>query len=302
MTGAPIPEGCDAIVMVENVERDEYGVTICETPQPGQFVNECGSEARKGSLLIKAGTRLDASHIATLAMTGNPIVKVVKKPRVAILSTGDELVAIDEHPAPHQIRNSNSYALAALITAAGGEPDILPVAPDTASGLSELLERGLERDLLLISGGVSAGKYDLVKPCLRRLGAEFFFERVRIQPGQPTAFGHGRGKFVFGLPGNPGSSMVTFLLFARAALDILCGRQDCSLQILHAIFEAPFRHKPGLTRFLPARLGENGRLTHVPWQGSSDIPALAKANAFLIADADRAEWMTGETIRVILKL
>ena len=302
MTGAPTPADADAIVMVETITREGNNVTVKDAAKPGQFINVQGAEAKKGAILIQAGTRLDASHVATLAMTGHQSVNVYRRPAVAILPTGDELVEVGDTPAPHQIRNSNSYALAALVQAAGGDPVILPVAPDTKEGLTALLEQGLQQDLLLISGGVSAGKYDLVKPCLRDLGAEFFFERVRIQPGQPTAFGRARGKFVFGLPGNPGSSMVTFHVFARAALELLSGQADAPLQILYAIFEAPFHHKRGLTRFLPARLQENGRLLHIPWQGSSDVPALAKANAFLIADADREEWQVGDAIRVMLKL
>lgn len=302
MTGAPVPEGADAIVMIENVERANGRVTVPQRTAPGQFINPAGAEARQGSVLIASGTRLDASHVGTLAMTGHPQVEAFKKPSVAILSTGDELVDIASKPAPHQIRNSNSYSLAALVSAVGGIPTILPVAPDIESDLLRLLEQGLEHDLLIISGGVSAGKYDLVKPCLRRLGAEFLFERVRIQPGQPTAFGHVNGKFVFGLPGNPGSSMVTFQLFARAALDVLSGVDRPRLEIFRAVFEAPFRHKPGLTRFLPATLRENGLVTHVPWQGSSDIPALAKANVFLVADPDRENWSAGDSIRVMLKL
>jgi molybdopterin molybdotransferase len=302
MTGAPVPPGADAIVMVENVERINGNVTVPQQAVSGQFINTKGAEAQQGNVLIGSGTRLDASHIGTLAMTGHPQIEVFRKPSVAILSTGDELVDVAASPAPHQIRNSNSYSLAALVNAAGGDPVILPVAPDTEDGLLRLLEQGLDHDLLLISGGVSAGKYDLVKPCLRRLGAEFLFERVRIQPGQPTAFGHANGKFFFGLPGNPGSSIVTFQLFARAALEMLSGVSSPHLEIFHAVFETPFRHKTGLTRFLPATLREDGLLKHVPWQGSSDIPALAKANVFLIADPERESWNAGDSIRVMLKL
>jgi molybdopterin molybdotransferase len=228
-------------------------------------------------------------------------VDVCRKPSVAILSTGDELIPITQTAQPHQIRNSNAYALASLVVIAGGKANILPPAPDTEAGLLASLELGLGYDMLLISGGVSAGKYDLVKPCLRKLGAEFAFERVRIQPGQPTAFGRVKDKFVFGLPGNPGSSMVTFQLFAKAAIETLAGVTNPLLPILLATFEAPFKHKPGLTRFLPARLSENAMLRHIPWQGSSDIPALARANAYLIADSDRESWATNDTIRVMLK-
>jgi molybdopterin molybdotransferase len=179
----------------------------------------------------------------------------------------------------------------------------LPVARDTREALRELLEQALQHDLLLVTGGVSAGKYDLVKPVLREFGAEFQFERVRIQPGQPTAFGTVGRKAVFGLPGNPGSTLVTYQLFARPALELLAGQLDPVLPLLSAQFEAPFRHKGGLTRFLPARLSADGQhLKHIPWQGSSDIPALAKANAFLVADHDRQTWAAGDSIRVMLKL
>jgi len=189
------------------------------------------------------------------------------------------------------------------VRATGGEAVILRVARDTKDALIPLLKEGLTYDLLIVTGGVSAGKYDLVKPTLRDLGAEFQFERVRIQPGQPTAFGVAHGKPVFGLPGNPGSSLVTYLLFAQPALTLLGGASDTVLPLLSARFEAPFRHKGGLTRFLPARLSADGEhVRHISWQGSSDIPALAKANCFLVADHDRESWGVGDSIRVMAKL
>jgi molybdopterin molybdotransferase len=235
-------------------------------------------------------------------MTGHMSVEVLTRPSVAILATGDEIVPLEEQPAPYQIRNSNSYMLASLVHATGCVAEILPVARDTKQALLPLLERGLQHDCLLVSGGVSAGKYDLVKPSLRELGVDFRFERVRIQPGQPTAFGVGNGKPVFGLPGNPGSTLITYQVFARAALELLAGVEEPILPLLSARFEAPFRHKFGLTRFLPARLSADGQsLRHIPWQGSSDIPALAKANVFLVADHDRETWAVGDSIRVMLK-
>ena len=302
MTGAPVPEGADAVVMVEHVERSGDEVKIERTAESGQFINERGAEAQAGGVLIVKGTRLDASHIATLAMVGQVSVQAFRRPRVAILATGDEIVALEEEPAAHQIRNSNSYMLAALVRAAGGVPAILPVARDAPDALRRLLRRGLTHDMLLVSGGVSAGKYDLVKPTLRHLGTAFHFERVRVQPGQPTVFGTCQGKPVFGLPGNPASSLITFQLFARPAIEILAGDPEPLLPLLSARFAAPFRHKLGLTRFLPARLNPDGQeLRHIPWQGSSDIPALAKANAFLVADHNREQWEVGDSIRVMLK-
>ena len=302
MTGAPVPPGADAIVMIEYTSRDGFKVCTENGAEPGQFINERGAEAPAGSILIPRGTRLDASHVAALAMTGHVTATVYARPSVAILATGDELVEISEQPESHQIRNSNSYMLAALVQAAGGRPTILQMARDTSEALRPLLEEGLSYGMLLISGGVSAGKYDLVKPTLREFGVEFQFERVRVQPGQPTAFGAYQRKPVFGLPGNPGSTLITFELFARPALEILGGHQHPTLPLLWAEFEAPFRHKPGLTRFLPAILNEDGRhLRHVPWQGSSDVPALAKVNVFLVADEDRETWAIGDLIRVMHK-
>jgi molybdopterin molybdotransferase len=303
MTGAPVPDGADAVVMIEYVTRNNQGeVSTEQRAEPGQFINARGAEAQAGSVLIARGTRLDASHIAALAMCGQSQVSVYTPPSVAILATGDELVEISEQPKPHQIRNSNAHMLATLVAASGGRPNLLPVARDTKEALRPLLEQGLSHDLLLISGGVSAGKYDLVKPGLRELGVEFQFERVRVQPGQPTAFGRYKSRPVFGLPGNPGSSLITYQLFARPALEMLAGDANPILPLLWAKFEAPFRHKPGLTRFLPAILSEDGQhLRHVSWQGSSDVPALAKANVFLVADEDRESWEPGDLIRVMRK-
>jgi len=303
MTGAPVPAGADAVVMVEHVTRVNQDVQIGQPAEAGQFINQRGAEAVAGAELIPARTRIDASHVATLATMGQTSVHVFAKPRVAILATGDEIVTLDQTPAPHQIRNSNSHMLAALVRACGGDPTVLPVARDTRDALRALLEEGLMYDLLIVTGGVSAGKYDLVKPALRELSVTFRFERVRIQPGQPTAFGTtAAGKPVFGLPGNPGSSLITYHLFAQPALELLAGAADVILPLLSARFEAPFRHKGGLTRFLPARLSADGQhIRHISWQGSSDIPALAKANCFLVADHDRESWAVGDSIRVMAK-
>jgi molybdopterin molybdotransferase len=304
MTGAPVPDEADAVVMIEHVTRTADGtvVQIDRTAELGQFINDRGSEAQQNGILVEAHTRLDASHIASLAMTGASVVPVFFRPKVAILATGDEIVDVESVPAAHQIRNSNSFMLASCVRAAGGIPVILPIARDTPEALRELLDQGLGYDMLLISGGVSAGRYDLVKPTLKALGAQFHFERVRIQPGGPVTFGTVGDRPVFGLPGNPGSSLVTFQLFAQPALQILSGEQQPALALLRATFEAPFRHKLGLTRFLPAYLSAGERLRHIPWQGSSDVPALAKANVFLVAEHDREIWDVGDSIRVMPKI
>jgi molybdopterin molybdotransferase len=300
MTGAPVPAGADAIVMVEHVMRDGE-LILAPASKTAQFINPQGCEARRGDVVITAGRRLDYSAVALLATIGITRVAVFRKPKVAILATGDEIVEPDQLPAAHQIRNSNVYSLAAQVVRAGGEPAILPVAKDDRDSTRALIELGLCSDLLLLSGGVSAGKYDLVETVLADLGAEFFFDRVRIQPGQPLVFGRAQGKFVFGLPGNPASTMVTFELFARAALELLGGQSETMLPLTQASLGADFHHKPGLTRFLPAQLSSDGVLTPVPWQGSSDVPSLARSNAYLVADPDREQWKAGDLIRILLK-
>ena len=302
MTGATVPQGADQIVMVEHTTVAEGRVTTDRPASPREFINPRGCEAKAGALAAQAGSRIDYAGIAQLATVGKAQVRVFAKPRVAILATGDEIVAITETPRDFQIRNSNSHSIAAQVARAGGEPVILTVAKDTLESTRKMIGQGLQSDLLLLTGGVSAGKYDLVETVLAEFGAEFFFDRVRIQPGQPLVFGSARGTFFFGLPGNPGSSMLTFELFARAALEILGGQAESRLVIAEAKLAKDFRHKPGLTRFLPAHLGEDGRtVTHIPWQGSSDIPAIARANAFLIVRPGQEHYHAGDAIQVLIK-
>ncbi len=301
MTGAAVPAGFDAVVMVEHCSQPEDGRVSTDRELPaGANISRRGCEAVAGQILASRGLRIDYATVSLLATTGYASVQVFRKPRVAILATGDEIVGVDEQPAPHQIRNSNAWSLAAQVERAGGVPDVLPVAPDLRDETRRLIERGLQSDLLLLSGGVSAGKYDVVELAMADLGAEFFFDRVLIQPGAPVVFGHARGKFIFGLPGNPGSTMVTFELFARAALDLLGGAAEAPLPMTLARLTRPFRHKPGLTRFLPATLSCL-EITPVDWQGSGDVPSLSRANAFLVADADHAEYAAGDLIGVLLK-
>jgi molybdopterin molybdotransferase len=302
MTGAPVPRGADQIVMVEHTSVEAGKMTTSRPPSPHEFINFRGGEAKAQAVAAKGGVRIDYAGIAQLAMVGAARVKVFAKPRVAILATGDEIVPVAGTPEDFQIRNSNSYSVAAQVSRAGGEPVVLPVARDTLESTRRLIETGLECDLLLLTGGVSAGKYDLVETVLAEFDAEFYFDRVRIQPGQPLVFGRARGTFFFGLPGNPGSTMVTFELFARAAVEILGGQSESKLPLAEAKLSADFRHKGGLTRFLPAELSEDGRtVTHIPWQGSSDIPAIARANAFLIARPDKENYRAGDPIQVLIK-
>lgn len=303
MTGAPLPDGADAVVMIEHTTREGDLVRIDRTAKPGDNFNPQGGEARAGDVVLRKGSRLGFAEIAVLAMVGRQCVTVNRRLRVAILPTGDEIVeAGEQHLETFQIRNSNAMSLAVQVTRAGGLAQILPIARDNYESTRELIERGLAADLLLLSGGVSAGKYDIVERVLADLGAEFFFDRVLIQPGQPLVFGSVGSKFFFGLPGNPASTMVTFEVFGRAAIAIMEGCSDTSLPLLRARLTRDFRHKPGLTRFLPARLSADGATVEAEsWQGSGDVAALARANAFLVADPDRESYAAGDDIRVLMK-
>lgn len=306
MTGAPLPDGADAVVMVEHTEREGNRVRVARPVKPGENFNPRGVEARNGEPVLRPGRRLGFAEIAVLAMVGQECVSVYRRPRVAILPTGDEIVEVGQKPEAFQIRNSNAWSMSAQVSRAGGEPHILPIARDNYDSTRVLIEQGLESDLLLLSGGVSAGKYDIVERVLADLGAEFFFDRVLIQPGQPLVFGRigseDRNKFFFGLPGNPGSTMVTFEVFARAAVELLSGSHEVSLRLLQAKLSKELRQKPGLTRFLPAQLSADGStVAPEPSHGSGDVAALARANAFLVTEADREVWAAGEMIRVLLK-
>jgi molybdopterin molybdotransferase len=302
MTGAPIPAGADAVAMVEHVRRVDGRVSIDGAAQPLQFINPQGCEAGAGEIVLHAGKRMDYTDVAMLAAFGRTRVQVFRRPVVAIVATGDEIVEVSRQPAAFQIRNSNAWSLAAQVTRAGGIPRILPVARDTVEHTREIVRQGLASDLLLLSGGVSAGKYDVVEPVLAELGADFYFDRVLIQPGQPLVFGRAGATFFFGLPGNPSSTMVTFEIFARAALELLSGQLETALLMPYSRLTCDFRHRPGVTRFLPAHLSADGaEVTPVKWHGSGDVPALTRANAYLVADPARPEYAGGEFIRVLLK-
>jgi len=302
MTGAPIPSGADAVVMVEHTHRANGRVRIDRSAEPHQFINPKGCEAAAHETVLHAGKRLDYSDIAMLAAFGRTGARVYRKPSVALIPTGDEIVEVHEQPQEFQIRNSNIYALAAQVRRAGGEPRILPVARDTEAHTREIIEQGFTADMLVLSGGVSAGKYDIVERVLAALEARFFFDRVLIQPGQPLVFGQARNRFFFGLPGNPASTMVTFEIFARAAIELLSGQQEVALHMPFARLTTEFHHKTGLTRFLPARLSADGsEVTPISWHGSGDVPSLTRANAYLVAESDRAEYPRGELIHVLLK-
>lgn len=309
MTGAAVPEGADAVVMVEYSSAGGDQVEIQRAVSAGENVVPAGAEARAGDVLLHPGTRLRPAEIAMAAAVGKANLIVYRKPRVAVLSTGDELVDVSETPSAHQIRNSNSYSLCAQVITAGGEPLQLPVAPDEESKLTTLIHAGLDAaDLLVLSGGVSMGKFDLVEMVLHKLGAQFFFTGALIQPGRPVVFGEIRkaSRVVpfFGLPGNPVSVMTTFDLFVRPVLDALAGALPQRRPAVSARLKKSLKTKTGLTRFLPAVL-EGGlydpAVEVVPWQGSGDLLAASRANCYLVAPPDRESIPEGEMVTVVMR-
>jgi molybdopterin molybdotransferase len=304
MTGAAIPEGADAVVMIEHTTREAETVTFSRPTQPGQNIVQRASEGQRNQQILLPGTRLGFAELALAAQVGATQLRCASKPRIAILSTGDEVVAIDQPPGPFQIRNSNSVSLAAQVRLAGGEPVLLGNAVDRLDDLRDKMSRGLREDALVLSGGVSMGKYDLVETVLKDLGAEFYFDAVTIRPGKPAVFGKCGETFVFGLPGNPVSTMVTFELFVVPAIELLSGATPRELPLVQARLGANLNEKPGVTHFLPARVEWPNQIAEVktlPWQGSGDIAALAKANCFLVVPSDRNQVNAGETVSILLR-
>ncbi len=326
MTGAPVPQGADAVAMLEHVDREggspdgSLGAIRLQEGrklESGENIVPQGAEARAGDEVLPAGVRLGPQHIALAAACGHATVSVLRRPRVAILATGDELVPVDAVPGPGQIRNSNALMLAALVSQAGGQPWILPAAGDTESALDEALREALKADMLLVTGGVSAGKFDLVEPALARTGARFHFTGVRIQPGKPLVFGEvprpeakkdrGAGKSLpfFGLPGNPISSAATFLLFGTRILGALAGNRNPGPRFALARLAKDVKGKPDLTRFVPSfcdfsATGEDPEVRTVPSQGSGDLTSFSRSNCFLVVPEGADKLKAGAAVRILL--
>lgn len=299
MTGAPVPPGADAVQQVEKTQPlDEFRVTILASLDAGQNVAPRGSEVRAGERVLARGRIVDPAAIGVLATTGHSRVRVGRRPVVALLVTGDELVGVEAVPGPSQIRNSNGPAVAAQARLAGASVELLGVAPDRQDAIAGALRLGLSADLLIVSGGVSAGDYDLVEPALQELGVTLLFTKVAVKPGAPLVFGRRESTLVFGLPGNPVSAQVTFELFVRPALLKLQGARALARPRLWVTLAAAVRNRSGRRCHVPARVRfEDGRLVARPLRssGSGDLVAHARANALVVLEADRSEAAAGET-------
>jgi molybdopterin molybdotransferase len=302
LTGAPVPRGANAVIMVEFTRTEGDFVIFEQAARAGQNYVLAGAEARVGEVVVPRGTLLGYAELAMTAEVGHARVQVSKRPRVSIVSTGDELVGVDQQPGPFQIRNSNNISLASQVTLAGGEPILCGNAPDEAAKLRARIEEALDSDMLVLSGGVSAGKYDLVEKVLEDLGAEFFFDAVALRPGKPTVFGWCRGKPVFGLPGNPVSTMVTFELFAAPAIEILSGSQPGPLPLVKAKLAHPLNEKGGVAHFLPARItwAEREPVVEVMlWEGSGDIGAVVRGNCYVVVHESKLLLAANEWVDVL---
>ncbi len=302
MTGAPVPAGADAVIMVERTEANESGtVVIRSSVTAGENIRKSGEDFRAGVVVIRKGAVIRPAEISMLATVGAPFVFVHKRPRVAIVSTGDELVDINEVPAMGKITNCNGYALSALVAECGAIPLQLGIARDTRESLREKLEAAMSADCIISSGGVSVGDYDFVKDVLKDMGSQMIFWKVAMKPGKPLAFGVIGGKPAFGLPGNPISSMVAFEQFVRPALLKMSGRSAIFRTALNARLTKDIKIKPGRTNFVRAELridGDGLCATPLDGQGSGIISTTVRANSYVIVPQDSAGFKKGETVRV----
>jgi molybdopterin molybdotransferase len=304
LTGAPVPRGANAVVMQEHTSADGDFIIFEQSARAGQQYVLAGAESRVGEVILSRGTRIGYAELAVAAEVGRASIAVSRRPRVSILSTGDEVVAIDETPGPYQIRNSNSVSLAAQVKLAGGDALLSGNAPDQVSELRARVEKSLDGDMLVLTGGVSVGKYDLVEQVLRDLGTEFFFDAVALRPGKPAVFGWCRGKPVFGLPGNPVSTMVTFELFVRPAIELLAGHPPPPLPFFKAKLSHDIREKSNVAHFLPARVSWPDGVPTVEallWEGSGDIGAVVRGNCFLIVQPSKPQIDAGEWVDVMVR-
>jgi molybdopterin molybdotransferase len=305
MTGAPLPRGADAVQQVEKTRALEGGrwVEVKEAVAPGTHVAPRGSEVRAGDVVLGAGTIVDPAAIAVLATAGRGRVSVGRRPSLSVVVTGDELVDVWEVPGRARIRNSNGYAIEAQARWAGAEVVSLGVVRDDAERIADAVRRGFATDVLVVSGGVSEGVFDLVEEVLARFDVGLLFTKVAIKPGAPLVFGRRGDKLVFGLPGNPVSAQVTFDLFVRPALLRMQGSRVLSRPRVEVELLLPLVNRSGRDNHLPVRVRfEGGRLVAEPvsTRGSADVVAHARANALVILDRDRVRAEAGERAPAVL--
>ncbi len=303
MTGAPLPEGANAVIRVEDTEADEDRVKIFVSADPGLDIREAGEDVETGELVILRGTVLRAAEVGMLAALGRSFVTVHQRPLVAVVSTGDELVEVDEVPGPGKIVNSNGYSLAALILEVGGIPLQVGIARDNREDLLEKFKTAARADIIVSSGGVSVGDYDLVKDIMAEIGSRIQFWRVAMRPGRPLAFGRLEGKPLFGLPGNPVSSMVSFEQFIRPSILKMRGYQNIYRKTIQAEMTEGFAKKKGLKYFLRARVEQRDGKYYASMtgeQGSGILKSMVLANGLIVLAEDVTAVNPGDNVTVQL--
>ena len=303
MTGAPVPVAADAVQMVEKTRREGHRVEILERVATGQHVALRGSEVEEGQIVVKKGQRIGPQEIAVLACFGFSEVKTWRPPKVAIVSTGNELVAIEETPGFGEIRNSNAHMLWAQCQELGLDARIEPIAKDDPERVREAIRRALRREVAVLSGGVSMGEYDYVHQVLAEEDVEIVFHKTAIKPGKPVLVGYREGRMLFGLPGNPVSAFVTFMLFVKPVVQKWCGGEPQPFLEVQAELGEEVRHKPGRQFFMPARarLSATGiTVRPLETRGSADITGFTRANALLSIPADQERIPEGSMVEVLL--
>ena len=316
MTGAAVPQGADSVQKIELTSESNEVVTIKEPTEKGRYIVRKGAEIRKGATLFRSGEEINEKMVASLAAFGYADVKVAQRPAVSILATGSEIVPINRRPGRDQIRNSNSEMLRALCERAGARSKLIRPSGDDIGKLIRALSKAVSPareksisgdripEILIITGGVSVGKYDLTKAALDELGAEIFFDKVRLKPGKPAVFGRLGKTLIFGLPGNPVSAAVTFYLFVRKAILQMQKASSTDLPDGHAVLGASVKAAAERDTLLPARIETNreGRLVATPlrWHGSSDFVGFAEADALI--SLSRGTALKGGEVAKILFL
>jgi len=287
MTGAPLPKNTDSVVMIEYTRKLANSIRILKSLKKGENVCAKGEDIKLGQKVLEKGAML-SSDISIIAAIGRSTLKAIKKPRVAILNTGGEIVPVGARLPKNKIYNSNGPQLKALLSADGVNADFLGIAKDEPDELEQMIRNGLKKDVLLISGGVSMGDYDLVPSILKKAGVRKIFHKVRIKPGKPLFFGKRKNTIVFGIPGNPVSNFLAYYIFIRPALSKMMGEKPYGPMFQEGILEKTFHHKIGRKHFVPAKISKREAsycVTPVDNHGSADILSLSKANGFMVIDA-----------------
>ncbi|MGP0565317.1 molybdopterin molybdotransferase MoeA [Nitrospina sp. 32_T5] len=303
MTGAPIPPGADAVLMQEDTDKNGNFVFAKDKATIGENIRLAGEDVKTGDVVVPKGNVITPAHVGMMAVCGRSSVTVGQRPTVAILSTGDEIVDLDQVPEGSQIYNSNGYMLMAQVASAGGIPRYMGVARDDEKDLLEKFEWALESDIVLSSGGVSVGDYDLVKASLQKMGNEMVFWKVAMKPGKPLAFGKIGETPVFGLPGNPVSSFVSFEQFVRPAIKKMMGARDLSPRTVQATLTETIKKKTDRVHFMSAVVSWDGgdcTVTPAEQQGSGVLKSTVAANGLLVFPLEISELRKGERVTVQL--